>query len=739
MSLSINTKQPKSTLMRQWDGPLTADLLRSPAAFGLGQVPENLKPDATTSMVCGFCSTGCSLNIHLKDGQAVNLTPSVEYPVNLGMACPKGWEALNVLQAPDRGTTPLIRDGSRFTPASWNTATAAMCQQFKQIQQKHGPGSVAFLSTGQLPTEEMLLLGALTKFGMGMLHGDGNTRQCMATAATAYKQSFGYDAPPFTYQDFEESDVIVLVGSNLCIAHPIMWQRICRNPHNPHIIVVDPRGTETAMAATQHLAIRPKSDLAFFYGLAHILIRENWIDKQYIQEHTSGFTEFAAHVADFNPARVEEISGIPADELLKTAQKIHQGKRVSFWWTMGINQSYEGVRAAQSLINLALITGNIGRPGTGANSVTGQCNAMGSRLFSNTTSLFGGRNFKNQQDREDVASILQIDPAVIPATDSWSYHEIIDGIKRDEIKGLWVVCTNTSHSWINQEACREILGRLDYLVVQDMYHTTETAAQADLYLPAAGWGEKEGTFINSERRIGVIKQVARAPGQALSDFRIFRLIAHQWGCGQMFEDWETPAAAFEKMKALSRGMPCDITGIANYQMLDERGGIQWPYPEDNADDAQQRRLFADGQYYTGDGRAKLLFEQPREMPELPSDEFPFLLLTGRGTASQWHTQTRTSKSSVLRKLYPSQIYVEMNPTDAATAGIQSGQQVVVESLRGRLKATAFVTASMQPGQLFIPMHYEQTNRLTLAHFDPFSKQPSYKNCAVNIRLAASHD
>ena len=232
------------SLLLQHDGVLTRDLLLSPASFGLGQVPDKRQPDATTSLVCGFCSTGCGLTAHLKDGVAINLTPTTDYPVNLGMACPKGWEALTVLNSPDRATTPLLRSSrGKLRPVDWDVAMRTMCDRFRAIQAQHGPHSVAFLSTGQIPTEEMALLGSLAKFGMGMRHGDGNTRQCMATSVVAYKQSFGFDAPPYTYQDFEESDVIVLVGSNLCIAHPILWQRIGRNPHRPEIIVVDPRKT----------------------------------------------------------------------------------------------------------------------------------------------------------------------------------------------------------------------------------------------------------------------------------------------------------------------------------------------------------------------------------------------------------------------------------------------------------------------------------------------------------------
>lgn len=400
---------------------------------------------------------------------------------------------------------------------------------------------------------------------------------------------------------------------------------------------------------------------------------------------------------------------------------------------MGVNQSYEGVRTAQSLINLALMTGNLGRPGTGANSITGQCNAMGSRLFSNTASLLGGRDFQNPQHRREVAEILGIPVERIPDQPSWAYDQIIEGILAGKIRGLWVIATNPSHSWINQNMLRDVLSRLDFLVVQDMYTTTETAQHADLLLPAAAWGEKEGTLINSERRIGRIKKVAKAPGQALADFSIFRLLAEHWGCGEMFRKWSHPEAVFQILKELSRSQPCDITGIRDYQMLDECGGVQWPFPQENSDSAPQRRLFADGRFYHPDGKARFLHSQVTPLPEPPSEDYPLLLLTGRGTASQWHTQTRTSKSLVLRQLYPPELYVEINPTDARRLGIKPNQYVKVESQRGQLKAKAFVTPTVQPGQAFLPMHYESTNRLTRAHFDPYSRQPSYKNCAVSIR------
>jgi anaerobic selenocysteine-containing dehydrogenase len=723
----------------QKTGPLTAQLLLEPKSFGLGSLPLAMVPDSETNMVCGYCSTGCGLKVHLKDGQAINLTPTPDYPVNLGMACPKGWEALRVLQSDDRATMPLVRnrvDGS-FGEVSWQDALRLFCDRFKRIQDEHGNDSVAFLSTGQIPTEEMAFLGSLAKFGMGMLHGDGNTRQCMATSVVAYKQAFGFDAPPFTYADFEQSDALVFVGANPCIGHPILWQRVLRNRNNPALIVIDPRKTETAMAATEHLAIRPKSDMSLLYGLAKMLMDLGAVDTRFVQNHTSGFEAFRNHIQNFSAERVSRESGISQHQLASVAKTIANAKRVSFWWTMGVNQSYQGVRTAQAIINLALMTGNIGKPGTGANSITGQCNAMGSRLFSNTTNLIGHHDFANPEHREKVASILNIPVETIPKENSWAYDQIVAGIESKKIRGLWIVATNTAHSWIQSPRARELLSKLDFLVVQDMYTSTHTARLADLVLPAAGWGEKEGTFINSERRIGVIKRVAKAPGQALSDFSIFRLIADAWGCGSMFAKWTKAEDVFQSLKALSRGQPCDISGIEDYASLDRNGGIQWPWSSEDAerDNApeKERRLFADGRFFHGDGRAKFIFSEPQPMPEPVCNDYPFVLLTGRGSVSQWHTETRTSKSPVLRSLYPSEPYVEIHPADAAILGILAGKHVVVRSRRGEIVVRASVTSTVQVGQLFMPMHDAKTNLLTLEHVDPHSRQPSYKDCAVDIR------
>jgi assimilatory nitrate reductase catalytic subunit len=384
---------------------------------------------------------------------------------------------------------------------------------------------------------------------------------------------------------------------------------------------------------------------------------------------------------------------------------------------------------------------------------------MGSRLFSNTTSLPGGRRFENPAHRTDISRLLGISEERIPAAPSLAYDQIIEGAHSGRIRALWIIATNGAHSWIAKERFAAALRRLDFLVVQEMYANTETARFAHLILPAAGWGEKNGTFINSERRIGVVRKVARAPGKALSDFAIFRLIAEAWGCGGLFREWTSPEAVFQILKLLSRHQPCDFSGIRDYAHLEAAGGIQWPFPlEDTASagaDGEhsgsrrsgpaaasdwkaegvglaERRLFADGRFFTPDGRARFIFETPVPAPEPADPEFPLILLTGRGTSAQWHTGTRTSKSAILRQLHPARCYIEIHPRDAAALGLTANTPVRVSSRRGSLIAIAFIASVVQPGTVFIPMHYPEINRLTLPAFDPHSRQPAYKHCAVRL-------
>ncbi|MFQ5951807.1 MAG: succinate dehydrogenase iron-sulfur subunit [Candidatus Omnitrophota bacterium] len=683
--------------------------------------------------VCGFCSVGCGLTIWKNEDGTLQLTTDSDYTVNKGQACPKGWDALLPLQAKDRARTPYTRNSKGdFVPVDWDEALQKFTDSFKNIQEKYGNDSIAFISTGQIPTEEMAFLGCLTKFGMGILHGDGNTRQCMATAAAAYKQSFGFDASPYTYKDFEESDVIIFVGGNPFIAHPIMWERVCLNENNPTTVIIDPRKTETAHWASKHLSIIPKSDASPFYCLAHILIKRDAVDKSFIDNHTSGFEEFKEFLEKFSPKTVSKETGLKESEIHKLADLIQNGRKVSFWWTMGVNQSYMGVRTAQAIINLTLLTGNIGRAGTGPNSITGQCNAMGSRLFSNTTSLLGGHDFSNSEHRKKIAKCLGIKEKQIPEDKGWAYDQIVDGIAEGKIKGLWIIATNPIHSWVNHSHLEKVIGNLEFCVLQDMYHTTETAKYAHLVLPAAGWGEKRGTFINSERRIAVVNKAADPPGEALPDFEIFKHVADYWGCGDLFEKWDSTEDIFQSLKRISKGTPADISGIKDYKMLEKSGGIQWPFPEGSSIKENERRLFEDRKFYTPDKRSKFIFEDIKSPPEPVNKEFPFLLLTGRGTVAQWHTQTRTSKSDRLKKIYPEEIYMEINPEDAEKLNINDGEEVTVSCCRGEIRVKACLTYDIPGGEVFVPMHYSETNELTFPAFDPYSRQPSYKSCAVNI-------
>ncbi len=694
--------------------------------------------DGIVRTICSYCSVGCALDIQIVDGKATKVLPAKDYPVNLGRTCTKGFNLLKAYDSPDRQLYPELRqsDGS-YQRIDWDSAATIFSTKFKQIQERHGKDSVAFISTGQVPFEEMAVLGVLAKFGMGIKHGDGNTRQCMASAVVAYKQSFGFDAPPFSYQDAEESDLLIFVGANPVIAHPIFWQRVKMNQNNPSIVCIDPRLTETAKEAILHLAIKPKSDLSLLYALSKYLIDHDALDKQFILDHTQGFDEMAKHVQEFSIERAERDTGIAASEITKLAQLIQSKKKVSFWWTMGVNQGHQGVRTAQAMINIALMTGNIGRTGTGANSLTGQCNAMGSRLFSNTSSLISGHDFAVPEHRQKVADALSIPVESIPDNAGKSYDQILSAVDDGSIKGLWIICTNPAHSWIDKHAFFETMKKLDFLVVQDIYNSTETMMIADLRLAAAGSTEKEGTLINSERRLGIVQKVMQAPGEALSDFDIFHKLAKSWGCEQVLAKLQTPDQTFEVLASLSKGRPCDISGISSRALLVKNGGIQWPWPQGANPDGpglggQHRLLFADGKFFHPDGKAKFLTIEPEPAGELPDNDYPFWLLTGRGTMHQWHTQTRTSKVELIKKMYPSEAYVEINPLDAQRLNLVDKGKVKVETRRGSILVDVAIKDSVQAGHIFLPMHYAQTNYLTYSSFDSFSRQPSYKIGAARL-------
>ena len=684
---------------------------------------------------CNLCALACNLDFYVEDGKIEKVAPTVDYPVNQGFCCIKGLNLHKQQTKIKARKAPLLRDeNGNMKEISWEEGFKTFAEKMTAIQEKYGKESVAFISTGQMPTEDMALLGHVGRNYM-KINGDGNTRLCMATSVVAHKQSFGFDAPPYTLNDAELSDTIIFIGANPVIAHPVFWGRVRKNT-TAKVITIDPRKSETAINSDIWLDIKPKADLVLLYTLANVLIEKNWIDVDYIEKHSEGFEEFKAHVAKFTLENVEKETGISAERVLELAEIIHNGERVSFWWTMGVNQGYQAVRTAQSIINLAVMTGNIGRPGTGANSLTGQSNAMGSRAFSNTAGLYGGGDFDNPVRRKAVAEALGVDESVLATKPTIPYNQIIERAISGEIKGLWVICTNPRHSWANNEEFRKAAENLDFLVVQDIYEDTHTAQLADLFLPSVPGIKKEGVFINTERRLSKMNPIIAKEEGEKSDFEIFYGIGQALGMGSLLDNWKTPRDVFELLKKCSKGMPCDITGVT-YEMLEGpemsgSRGVQWPFREGDVLVEDERRLYEDGNYYTPSKKVKFHFEDIAENPTVASKEFPYIFNSGRGTVGQWHTQVR-SREIEANNIYSKESYVLMNPELAKELNIAENERVKIASQNGVTNEFNVVYSdTVKKNHLYAPIHYIETNSLTPSIYDPYSKEPSYKTVAVNI-------
>lgn len=685
---------------------------------------------------CNLCALACNIDFYVENGKIAKVSPTVDYPVNKGFCCIKGLNLDKQQTKFKARKNPLLRDeNGEMKEISWEEGFKTFAKKMTSIQEKYGKESVAFISTGQMPTEDMALLGHVGRNYMG-INGDGNTRLCMATSVVAHKQSFGFDAPPYTLNDAELSDTIILIGANPVIAHPVFWGRIRENK-DAKIITIDPRKSETAMNSDIWIDIKPKADLVLMYTLANVLIEKGYIDVNYIENHTEGYEEFKKHVSKFTLDKVEAETGISAERVIELAEIIHARERVSFWWTMGVNQGYQAVRTAQSIINLALITGNIGRPGTGANSLTGQCNAMGSRAFSNTAGLFGGGDFDNPVRRKAVAEALGVDESALATKPTIPYNAIIEKAIAGEIKGLWVICTNPRHSWANNEEFEKCVKNLDFFVVQDIYEDTDSAKLCDLYLPSVPALKKEGVLINTERRLSKVNPVIDKEEGELSDFEIFYNIGKELGMGDLLNGWETPRSAFELLKKCSKGMPCDITGVT-YEMLEGKNmegsrGVQWPFRAGETLNDDERRLFEDGNYYTPSKKAKFHFEDIAENPTKTSEEFPYIFNSGRGTVGQWHTSVRSREIDESERIYSKESYAFMNPELAKELNITENERVSIASQNGVTKDfTIKISDNVKKNHLYAPIHYIETNALTPSVYDPYSKEPSFKTVAVNI-------
>lgn len=699
-------------------------------------------PDRWVPTTCGYCSVGCGIEIGVKEGKAVSVRGNDAHPVNMGKLCPKGLAEHHILEAAARAVKPLLKQDGKLAPVSWDTALDTMVAKFRAVQQKYGPRALGVVSTGQLVSEEFYTLGKLVQLGFGTNNYDGNTTLCMASAVSGYKRSFGSDGPPGAYDDLEQADVVLLVGANIADNHPILCYRLERNK-DKKLIVVDPRVSKTAGMADVHLPIKPRTDIALLNGIAHILIRSGLINRDYIDAHAEGFAELEKHLEMYTPERVAQVTGLGEEQIYQAALMYGRAKAPFIGWTMGVNHSTQGTETVNAINNLALLTGNIGKVGASPFSITGQCNAMGSRESSATSSLPGYRKFESAEDREELAHLWNIGPDELPTERGHAYPDIVEACVKGEIKALWIIATNPVVSFPNIEVLKQGFDNLEFLVVQDGFHPTPTTELADLVLPASIWGEKEGVYTNSERRVSKVNPAVAPPGEAKSDFEIFLAIAEKLGVREkLYPGWETPKDAFNEWRKVSEGRLCDYSGIS-YEMLDKHFAVQWPLTAEQAERLGDKapptsRLYEDGKFQTENGKAKLFAIQWEPFPEQPTQKFPFVLNTGR-TVEHWHTRTKTKEVKILERMAPT-AWLEMNPRDARKLTFRPHDRVSIISPRGRVDDVELrITEIVASGQVFMPFHYfeRNSNILTQSAFDPISREPNYKQSSVRVEKTVS--
>ncbi len=693
---------------------------------------------------CGYCSTGCSIEVGLdEDGEAVASRGLADADVNRGKLCVKGiFEHELFRKTAGRGDKPLMRDSFKddFKEVTWKQALDHTAEKIKSIQAEHGRDSFAIISTGQIMTEEFYTLGKLARGVIGTNNYDGNTTLCMSSAVSGYKRSFGSDGPPGCYDDFDHTECLLAFGSNLPEQHPIIYWRLTEALEKANsegrklpIIVVDPRVTMFAQKADIHLAIAPGTDLVLLNALAHVILEEGLADDDYIQRATVGYTEFSKLVQDYDPESAARICGIDAEMIRKVARMYAAAGAAMTIWTMGINQSTHGSDGVCAINNLNLITGNIGKPGGSSLSITGQCNAMGTREWSSCSGLPGYRALENEKDRSEIAEFWGIDADFFPEKRGMFMTDILPAIETGEIKGLWLIATNPMTSMANTELMRKLLAKLDFMVVQDAYRDVETNEYSHVFLPSAVWAEKEGCFTNTERRVNLIRNVVKPHGESKTDLEIFNQMATRFERGSKIVFPENAEGVFDELKQLSKGRMLDYSGMS-YDKIEENRGMQWPCNEDSAPDGSQR-LYTDGVFQFPDGKAKLLALPFKDINERPDENYPFWLNSGR-VVEHFHTRTRTGKVGNANKFSPTP-YMEMNPRAAKDLGIEHGSYVKVISRRGYTIVMVQCTERIAPDAVFIPFHFHEcVNRVSLGLLDPHSRQPAYKQCAVKIEVIA---
>ncbi|WP_375436552.1 molybdopterin-dependent oxidoreductase [uncultured Hymenobacter sp.] len=696
-------------------------------------------PSAATPSICCYCGVGCGVLVKPEKNGDVSVVGNPDYPVNRGALCSKG---LNLQYTVNDRSDRLLYPQMRYSKSrplqqvSWDDALERTAAVFKTFIQQYGPESVAFYASGQCLTEEYYVINKLMKGFIGSNNLDTNSRLCMSSAVVGYKMALGEDSVPVCYDDIELADCLLVTGANPAWCHPILWRRVeAHKAANPttKIIVVDPRVTDTCALADVHLQLIPGTDVVLNQALARALIENGDIDLSFIEQHAEGFEEYQRLAFERTVAEAAQLCGVPEGDIRLAAHYIGAAKGFLSMWTMGLNQSVVGVDKNLSLLNLHLITGQIGKPGAGPLSLTGQPNAMGGREVGGLSNLLPAhRNLANPAHRAEVQQFWGSGP--LAEKPGFTATEMFEALEDGRLKAIWIICTNPLTSLPNVRQAEAALAKAKFVVVQDISNKSETLAYADVVLPAAAWAEKEGTMTNSERRISYLPKVVDAPGQALPDAEIICRFARAMGFAGF--DFANAEAIYQEHTRLTTGTTLDITGL-NYSILRERGSVQWPYRSGQTMSGTAR-LFTDQQFYTDSGRAMIHPVAAVFRSEAPDETYPFILTTGR-IRDQWHTMTKTGKVSKLTQHTP-QAFLELNAQDAATLEIRGGDLVTVQSRRGSVRVAARLTTNIRPGVVFLPMHWgkilgsdlHRANNVTSGAVDPISKEPDFKFCAVQL-------